>query len=364
MRIDDPVMALPRRAVMVQGETVASYLWRLSALNGMSFEELARHIGAPRTIGAADPGVQEVRLGPVARRRLAEASGRPLAQLTRALVSLSSSGISARVRRQVLVEPWPDGWLPVRACKWCALGRSEPPVWRVPSERWAVCVRHRRWTATDQGCFQIGLEQLPEVVDAHVRRVRLERRTGPYARALMADAQQVAVYWWQCRQMAWRGVWLKRQEILGVDRSALWAVPLVVYPEAVVVAEAMAVRERQRAVRRGFAGGPAGWSTGRWTAWVGERLGMRAEMAAGGHRGLEAWLMAHRNTVPVVARLAQQEERAVPRSVPLPLLKPHRTIPAHGPLEEASCLPWRLGSPMTSVSSGQPGATGRGAGGP
>ncbi|MGW0817014.1 TniQ family protein [Streptomyces viridiviolaceus] len=355
MEIEGPLARLPRPAVMVRGETVASYLWRLAERNGMRFEELARHIGAPRTIRPADPRTEEVRLGPLARQRLAEVSGRPLAQLAQALVSLEHSRITARARRQVQIEPWPENELSVQSCELCAAGRSERPVWRVRGEQWAVCVRHRRWTATAGGNVQIGLEQLPEVVDAHVRRARLERRTGPYARALMADAQQVAVYWWQCRQMAWRGVWRSRQEALGVDRSALWAVPLVVYPEAVAVAEAMAVRERQRAVGRSFAGGPAGWSTGRWTAWVGERLGMVEEMADGGHRALEAWLMAHRNTVPVAARQAQQEERAVPRSVPLPLLEPHRVIAPHGRLEEASCLPWRLGSPMTSTSFGQQG---------
>lgn len=149
--------------------------------------------------------------------------------------------------------------------------------------------------------------------------------------------------------MGARGVWRRRQDVLGVDRSALWAVPLVVYPEAVIVAEAMAVRERQRAMGRSFAGGPAGWTTGRWVAWVGERLGMAEEMAEGGHRALEAWLMAHRNTVPVVERLARQEGRAVARSVPLALMEPHRVVPSNGPLEQASCLPWRLGAPMTGV---------------
>ncbi|MGW6521724.1 TniQ family protein [Streptomyces sp. NPDC054962] len=349
MKIEGSLAQLPRRAVMVRGETVASYLWRLAGLNGMAFEELARHIGALRSIRAADPGTEEVRLGPVARQRLAEVSGQPLPRLAQALVSLNDNRISARARRQVEVESWPEGWMPVRACAGCAAGRGERPVWRVPGGQWAVCVRHRRWTAGMRGEFQVGLERLPEVVEAHVRRVRLERRTGLYARALLADAQQVAVYWWQCRQMAWRGVWRERQEALGVDRSALWAVPLVVYPEAVVVAEAMAVRERQRAVGRSFAGSPAGWSTGRWVQWVGERLGMGGEMAGGGHRGLEAWLVAHRNVVPVVEREARQEARAVSRSVPLALMEPHRVVPVHGPLEEASCLPWRLGSPMTSV---------------
>ncbi|MFF9157460.1 TniQ family protein [Streptomyces sp. NPDC014846] len=349
MRIEDPFARLPGRVVMVRGETVASYLWRLAVRNGMAFEELAQYIGAPRTIRAADPGAEEVRLGPVARQRLAEVSGRSLPHLERALVSLGDSGIGPRARQQVKVEAWPESCMPVQACGLCAAGLGERPVWRVPGGQWAVCVRHGRWTAVARGQFQVGLGRLPEVVEAHVRRVGLERRTGPYARALLADAQQVAVYWWQCRQMAWRGVWRARQEVLGVDRSALWAVPLVVYPETVVVAEAMAVRERQRAVGRSFAGGPAGWSTGRWVQWVGDRLGMGEEMAAGGHRGLEAWLMSHRNTVPVVERLARQEARAHPRSVPLALLEPHRVVPVHGPLEEASCLPWRLGARMTSM---------------
>lgn len=340
--------ALPRRVELIRGETLASYMGRLADRNGMAFEELARRIGAPRTVGSVDAETEEVRLGAAARQCLAGVSGRAVEQMERALPSWAAGRIGARARHQVRVEAWPVEQRPVQACALCVAGRSQRPVWRVCGEQWAVCTRHGRWTGSG-GRFQVELSRLPEVVEAHVRRVRLERRTGVYGRALMADAQQVAVYWWQCRQMGARGVWRRRQDVLGVDRSALWAVPLVVYPEAVVVAEAMAVRERQRAVGRSFAGGPAGWTTGRWVEWVGERLGMGAEMAEGGHRALEAWLMAHRNTVPVVRRLAG-EVRPPARSVPLELLEPHRVIPSAGPLEEVSCLPWRLGSPMTSVA--------------
>ncbi|MEI5011708.1 TniQ family protein [Streptomyces sp. PmtA] len=340
---------LPRRVELIRGETLASYMWRLAERNGMGFEELARRVGGPRTVGQAEAETQEVRLGPVARQRLAEVSGRAVELMERALPSWAAGRIGARARQQVRIESWPVEQRPVQACALCVAGRSQRPVWRVHGEQWAVCTRHGRWTGRADGRFQVGLSKLPEVVEAHVRRVRLERRTGVYGRALMADAQQVAVYWWQCRQMGAREVWRRRQDVLGVDRSALWAVPLVVYPEAVIVAESMAVRERQRAVGRSFAGGPAGWTTGRWVDWVGERLGMGGEMADGGHRALEAWLMAHRNTVPVVQRLAR-EVRPAARSVPLELLEPHRVIPSAGPLEEVSCLPWRLGSPMTSVA--------------
>ncbi len=338
---------LPRRVELIRGESVASFLWRLAERNGMTWEALIGRIGGPRSLTPADAELQEVRLGLAAQRLVAVACGRSVADLERALPSWSQGRVGARARQQVRVEAWPEGERPVQACTLCVAGLSGRPVWRVHGEQWNVCVRHGRWMG-DGGRSQSGLEGLSEVVEAHERRVRLERRVGSYGRALLADAQQVAVYWWQCRQMGSRGVWRRRQEVLGVDRSALWAVGLVVYPEAVVVAECMAVRERQRAVGRSFAGGPAGWTTRRWTQWVGERLGMGGEIAEGGHRALEAWLVAHRNTVPVVRRLAQ-DGRPAARSVPMELLEPHRVVPSGGPLEQVSCLPWRLGSPMTSA---------------
>jgi hypothetical protein len=77
---------------------------------------------------------------------------------------------------------------------------------------------------------------------------------------------------------------------------------------------------------------------------------MQQEMADGGHRALEAWLMAHRNTVPVVERLAGGAPPVGYRSAPLLMLAPHEQVSAVGPLEQVSCLPWRLGSPMTSAA--------------
>lgn len=350
MLMGDAVAPLPRRPALIAGETTASFLLRLAGMNGMSFGGLIRHVGGPRGLEEADPQQQEAWLGPLARQRLAQVTRRPRAQLERALPTLGEASITARARQQVRVEAWPAEHQPVQACALCVAGRSDRPVWRVSSDVWAVCTRHGRWIGEADGRFQVSLDLVPEVVEAHERRARLERKTGLFARALMADASQVAVYWWQCRQMGSRGVWARRQAMLGVSRADLWAVPLVVYPEAVVVAEAMAVRERQRAVGRSFAGGPAGWTTGRWVAWVGERLGMSDEMAAGGHRGLDAWLVAHRNTVPVKQRMALPAPAAGYRSWPLVMMEPHREVPGSGPLEAVSCLPWRLGTPMTSVT--------------
>ncbi|MFB4427068.1 TniQ family protein [Streptomyces sp. QL37] len=341
---------LPRQPVWIRDETSASFLLRLAGLNGWSFGELVVRLGGGQGgLSEPDPEVDEVWLGPVARERLAQLCGRSVVRVEQALPSLAGSRITVRARHQVRVERWPQAQRPGHACVLCAAGKSEGPVWRVRRDTWTVCVRHGRWTGLGQGRFQVGVGDLPEIADAHVRRMRLERASGEYARALLADASQVAVYWWQCRQMGSKGVWRRRAAVLGVGREGLWAVPLIVYPEVIVLAEAMAVRERQRAVGRSFAGGPAGWTTGRWVAWVGERLGMASEMAAGGHRALEAWLMAHRNAVPVKERLALPAPEEGYRRRPLALMAPHRKVPAFGPLDAVSCLPWRLGAPMTSV---------------
>lgn len=351
MLMDEGLARLPRQPVWIAEETTASFLLRLSAMNGLSFSELARHVGGPRGLPEADPETEEVWLGPVARERLAQVCGRTVEQLERALPSLVEARITPKARRQVQVEPWPSERRPVQACALCVAGRADRPVWQVSRDTWRVCTRHGRWTGVAPGRFQVGVTGIPQVVEAQERRQQLERKTGLYARALLADASQVAVYWWQCRQMGSKGVWRERQMALGVSRDDLWAVPLIVYPEVVIVAEAMAVRERQRAVGRSFAGGPAGWTTGRWVAWVGERLGMAEEMAAGGHRALEAWLMAHRNTVPVVERLARPVPPTGYRSWPLQMLEPHRDVSGFGPLEAVSCLPWRLGAPMTGITA-------------
>ncbi|MFE0630858.1 TniQ family protein [Streptomyces sp. NPDC058864] len=350
MIIRDVLPRLPRRAALIAGESTASFLVRLAGQNGWSFGDLSRHIGGPRDVTEVDPRQADVWLGPVAKQRLAEVTGWPARRLEQALPSLSQSSISARARRQVQLREYPAGREPVRACDLCVAGRSDGvAVWRVDREAGLVCLRHQRWMGQAQGTVQLSVQSIPEVAGAHERRLRLERKTGAYGQALVADAVQVAVYWWQCRQMASKGVWRERERALGVTREDLWAVPMLVYPEAMTVAEAMTVRERQRAVGRSFADGPAGWTTGRWVRWVGQRLGMEQEMESGGDRALRAWLVKHRNTMPVVQRLVLPPRPSGYRSVPLRMLEPHREVAA-GELEAVSCLPWRLGSPMTSAS--------------
>ncbi|WP_189151873.1 hypothetical protein [Streptomyces lacrimifluminis] len=336
----------------VPGEAAASFVRRLAHLNELSVAEVLREAGAHRPPGELDPWVQEVFLGEQAAARLAVMAWRTPQELCRALPTLAA-GATGRVRRQsVRVEPWPGQWTPLEPCAGCMARHNDlvTPVVLAGGDPWQVCVRHGRWlrSTADGGPSQVLLSGLEEVVRAHRRRVRLQQRVGPYARALLADALQVAAAWWQGRQMGSETLWAGREAVLGMGRQR-WAVPLVVYPEAVIVAEAMAVYERQRHWGREFAGGAPGWVSKRWIAFVGERLGMPGPMEHGGYRMLRQWTLQHRITTPVVDRLAQPAPPPGYRAGHLPVMDPHHGLPERGALEDASCLDWRLGRPVTAL---------------
>ncbi|MEV7243098.1 TniQ family protein [Streptomyces sp. NPDC093248] len=335
--------ALPVQVGLVAGESVASFIGCLAAANGLRAADILEYVGGARR--EIDPQKVEVRLGAVGLQELSVLSGRSPEQLQRALPTTRRQAAGA-----VRTVAWPVGGGVVQQCEMCCRGRrGGVPAWLVSLQGFDVCTRHARWLGHAGSRSQLSLAELPEVVRAQERRRRFEQRVGPYAQALLADAFQVAVYWWSCGQMAAAGRWARREERLGLTRRRLWAVPIVVYPELVTVAEAMAVRERQRCYGRAFDGQTTRWHTGRWTQWVGERLELSQELAAGGERALNLWLMAHRNSIPVVARLAGTAPPPGYRAQQMQALAPHRR-PVEGRWEEVSCLPWRLGAPMTSVT--------------
>ncbi|MGW2586187.1 hypothetical protein ACWCYZ_33570 [Streptomyces virginiae] len=164
---------------------------------------------------------------------------------------------------------------------------------------------------------------------------------------MLADALHVTVYWWQSRQMGAETVWTSRERELRSGRQ-LYLAPLVTYPEAVRLAEAMAVYERQRRWGREYDDGAPEWVSRRWIDWAGYRLGMAEGMERGGYRALRAWTMEHGITTPVAVRRRQPAPPPGYRREHLPLMDPHGVLPERGPLGEVSCLPWRLGTPVTS----------------
>lgn len=340
----DSLRALPLSVRLVAGESVASFMRRLAAANGLQAADVVGYVGGARR--EIDPQSVEVRLGTAAIEGLSVLAGRSVEQLRRALPTARRAGGGSAVR----VVVWPPGQGVVQQCEICCRAAGGgPPAWLVAVQEFDVCRRHARWLGCAGSRSQVSLSELPEVVLAHERRQRFERRVGPYGQVLLADAFQVAVYWWSCFQMASMGRWARREAVLGLTRRRLWAVPIVVYPEVVTLAEAMAVRERQRCYGRGFDGQTTRWYTGRWTRWVGERLELSDEVAAGGERALHLWLMAHRNSIPVVARLAGSPPPPGYRAQQMQPLVPHRRV-VEGSWERMSCLPWRLGEPMTSVT--------------
>jgi hypothetical protein len=333
----------------VRGEATLSFVARLAAANGIPATDVLDDLGV-RIRHELDPRSSEVLVNSQGLELLAVLAGRDEAHLRRALPTAAAAGEVASRVRLARVGPWPAGWTVLAECAGCRARRNDglPSAWLAVRESWQVCVRHGQWLHGSAGAQHISLLGLPEIVEAHRRRIRLEQRVGPYARALLADALQVAGFWWQCRQMGSDTVWAARERVLGMVRQPR-ALPLVIYPEAVTVAEAMAVHERQRCWGRDFDNGAPGWVSRRWITWVGERLGMPGQMEHGGYRALRTWTMQHRITVPVVARLAQTAPPPGYRSGQMQPLEPHRSLPGHGALEVFSCLPWRLDGPVTSL---------------
>ncbi|WP_108999049.1 TniQ family protein [Streptomyces rishiriensis] len=347
--MDEEAVPKPVGLEPVPGEAAASFVRRLALLNGLPAGEVLREAGARRPPQELDPWAQEVFLSEQAVARLAVMAWRTPQELLRALPTLAAgTGRGQPVR----VLPWPGQWTPLGPCVGCLARHDDlvAPVVVAGGEPWQVCVRHGCWlrSAADGGPARVLLAGLEEVVQAHRRRVRLQQRVGPYARALLADALQVASAWWQGRQMGSETVWAGREAVLGTGRQR-WAVPLVVYPEAVIVAEAMAVYERQRHWGREFDNGAPGWISPRWITFVGERLGMAGPMERGGYRMLREWTLQHRVTAPVVARLARSAPPPGYRLGHLPVMEPHHGLLERGALEEASCLGWRLGRSVTAL---------------
>ncbi|MFI7368207.1 TniQ family protein [Streptomyces sp. NPDC050149] len=333
----------------VPGEATGSFIRRLARVNDRPVGAVLREAAGERVEDWVDPRAHEVFLRDQGVERLAAMAWRTPEELRQSLPTLAVRG---RGRREVRVAPWPPRWTVLKPCAGCLARREDivAPVWCASREVWQVCVRHGRWLrdASAGGPSQVGLTGLEEVVHAHRRWQRMRQRVGPYARALLADALQVTACWWQGRLMGSETVWARREEVLGAGRQE-WSVPLVVYPEAVVVAEAMAVYERQRRWGREFDNGAPGWVSRRWITFVGERLGMSAPMGYGGYRALREWTLQHSADEPVVVRLGREAPPPDYLSQRLPVLEPHVGGFDQGPLEDASCLPWRLGRPVSEL---------------
>ncbi|MFE2754011.1 hypothetical protein ACFXGA_18635 [Actinosynnema sp. NPDC059335] len=244
-------------------EIAVSYLTRLAALHEIPFDVLWAQVSRPRGNGNNTRRLDGDLLACVA--------DQPRARLDRAVVELR--------------DPEPD-WLalrhePQRGCRRCDARHPGGPVLRLLPHHTYVCTRHRIWIGppdqTDHP--QPGLDELPEVVAAQHRHLRLLRRLGPAATYdAVLTGFLICAHRWNFTEIAYDGDawldWTRRAELLvppGTETDTFSTSRLfaATYPEAVAVAELVGPLRWRRLA----AGGPDDQRA--FAAEIGRRLGLR-----------------------------------------------------------------------------------------
>lgn len=332
---------LPLRVPLIHGETTLSFLTRTGGANGLPVEQLLRalHRGRPRLSQGLAPGMTEAFLTSGAVQLLAGLVERPEEQLERALPHLAPEHRleASTARLQLVLWPQGSGQRPLPACPLC----MEAGAWLVAhGHRWRPCGCGRRWMAGDDGGYLIDTGPVPELSRALQRHRGLDHRLGPVGDALVSDAHQVTLWWWVHREVAHQ-TWREREDALGFARGRRRAAPVVVYPEAVQLAELMWEWE-QRRTKPGAS--MKAWQT--WVKRVAAELGI--EDISGGREGtpLSYWAEQHHPAAkPPMGKGRSAAER---RWACLPAL--HRPLGGdRGLFRITSCLRWVYGLPLTST---------------
>ncbi|MER6130275.1 hypothetical protein ABT173_48605, partial [Streptomyces sp. NPDC001795] len=91
---------------------------------------------------------------------------------------------------------------------------------------------------------------------ALLRHRALLHRLGPAGDALVADAHQVALWWWVHRRQIGGATWRRREDTLGMPKGRRKTAPVLVYPETMALAETMWTWEQRRHLP---GAAPQGW---------------------------------------------------------------------------------------------------------
>ncbi|WP_282698262.1 TniQ family protein [Streptomyces sp. CC208A] len=345
-----PARALPRQVRFIAGESTGSFARRLAAENGLQPEEFWPLVGDGNQI--FDPRYSEAYLNAAALDRLAGLTGRDTATLQWPLPNLRPHRLLDTGPGPVWRWPWDatSGYL-VRACELCAhtKGTAEN-AYLISPTTWQVCTRHHRWldNRREEHAASIPLHTLPDIIHAHQRQLTLQRRLGESGRVLFADAYAIAAYWWNLPALS-PPAWRKRQNHIGpAGADDVRCAPLVLYPEAVHLAEAMAARERRR-----LRGPLTPTQAGLWLHHVAgflEDWRMPADLAI---QPVLLWAARHQDPDPAPRQTSPRPARGRYRRLPLP--HPHTTQPIDTTLPELSCLPWQIGELLRSSLSPAPG---------
>ncbi|MER7878374.1 hypothetical protein ABTY63_33345 [Streptomyces solisilvae] len=341
----------------IGGESTGSYTRRLANLNGIPDEEFWLMFGTPlRPDGVVgDPLSGDGYLNRAALERLSVMSHRPIAQLQFALPNLRDHRLLPMDGGPVWDWPWDTtGCFLVRVCELCArLKGTSLDAYLASDATWQVCARHGRWldNRREPGTAAILLSALPEVAHAHRLRLQMERRLGTGGRAMFADAYAITSCWWNIPDLN-PPVWKARRRALGhAGHDELRIAPLVFYPEAVRLAQALAARERQRLRHTLTQEEDRAWLDrvalllDEWSIPVIEDLDL-----------VRVWASHH----PLLPRPLRAAEAAAERPARgryrrLPVHAPHTSQMMEATLGDRSCLPWTLGEMITTELTPAPG---------
>jgi hypothetical protein len=336
--------SLPERPVrFVAHESNCSFLWRVAGAQGVEVGFLLGELGdGPPGQQALRPHLAEVFLSCAAADRLAQMLGVPCARLRWALPHLRESHLlpGDQARWEWLWQPLAHYLVP--ACGLCAAARGGDwgEVWLVWPDRWRICERHGRFTHVRQaGPGGVDLARLPESVDAHRRRGRLERRFGPAGATLVADAFALTGWWWRRAPLTPR--WVERAGRAGLRPGDIETAWLLVYPEALRVARALLRHEQQRAA---LPDGP-------WAAAESHLVAELSQLAGGldltpgrWQVPVAEWLARHQRCAPAAG---DNEDGSGPRRPVTALV--HRDEENQASLKNRCCLPWEWSDPFAAV---------------
>lgn len=240
-----PARTLPVTVRPITGETIVSYVWRLSAANDLPPTTILRALGELTGRGNERHLITyDARLNEQAADRLEAYAGIPATRLARALPALGGQlhrGQALSPNRPALAfrtaHPRPS----CRHCQLAASGPHGPDALVLPGWTLLVCRRHRRWLGPGDEPAQYDLSTATGLLAAERRLARLAARSGD--RAWAYDQFRTA---WNITQdltecdpettPAFRQRWHGRATALGITTTGTPPPRIVTFPEAVTLA--------------------------------------------------------------------------------------------------------------------------------
>ncbi|GHC94904.1 TniQ family protein [Streptomyces violaceochromogenes] len=236
------------------GEATASYAQRLADAYQLTLPQLLD--GAGTTLHRhGTPPTAELHLSPAACHRIAALARIPLPHLTRALPRLAPNDAAHGTEAAARWKRLEAEQQPVHACTQCTRHRSHDATdtaWIHRPPHRLVCPRHHQAAPDPRLTTPIHTQGVPELAAAHHAHQRLQRH--PRASTAWTAARAITTRWYDHQQHLTHR-WHTRLTQLcaanphlttaGNASPALLARDLVIYPETVTLARALATLPNQ-----------------------------------------------------------------------------------------------------------------------